>query len=198
MSSTGTRGKEASRSSALARIQNNARQFLMFGLVGGSGTIVNLVVSVVSKKVADWTAGISEYDVFLPLLGTDFNIRWFNVFMAIAFLVANTWNYQLNRSWTFRGLPQRTWWRGFLPFLLTGIGAFLVSQVVATLLMNPTSPIALSSEVFDDSTGLRTKFYWATAISIIVAMPVNFLVNKLWAFRRPRQRTRVVVSQPPS
>lgn len=158
----------------------------MFGLVGGSGTLVNLAVSVLSKKIAGWTAGISEHDVFLNLLGTDYNIRWFNVFMAIAFLVANTWNYQLNRSWTFRGYPQRSWWRGFFPFLFTGIGAFLVSQVVATLLMNPTSPIALSPEIFDDSTGFRTKFYWATAISIIVAMPVNFLVNKFWTFRRPK------------
>jgi len=189
-------GSEATRATALARVQNTARQFLMFGLVGGSGTIVNLVVSVASKKIAGWTAGISEHDVFMPLFGTDYNIRWFNIFMTIAFLVANTWNYQLNRSWTFRGLPQRTWWRGFFPFLLTGIGALIVSQIVATLLMNPTSPIALPTDIFDDSTGLRTKFYWATAISIIVAMPVNFLVNKLWAFRKPRQ-TRVVTEQAP-
>ena len=189
-------GSEATRATALARVQNTARQFLMFGLVGGSGTIVNLVVSVASKKIAGWTAGISEHDVFMPLFGTDYNIRWFNIFMTIAFLVANTWNYQLNRSWTFRGLPQRTWWRGFFPFLLTGIGAFIVSQIVATLLMNPTSPIALPTDIFDDSIGLRTKFYWATAISIIVAMPVNFLVNKLWAFRKPRQ-TRVVTEQAP-
>ena len=198
MSSQVTRGASADKSASLARIQNNFRQFLMFGIVGGSGTVVNLLVSVASKKIAGWSAGISEHDVFLPLLGTDFNIRWFNVFMTIAFLVANTWNYQLNRSWTFRGLPRRTWWRGFFPFLLTGIGAFLVSQVVATLLMNPTSPLALPTDIFDDSTGLRTKFYWATAISIIVAMPVNFLVNKLWAFRKPRQKTRVVMEQPPA
>ena len=198
MSSQVTRGASADKSASLARIQNNFRQFLMFGIVGGSGTVVNLLVSVASKKIAGWSAGISEHDVFLPLLGTDFNIRWFNAFMTIAFLVANTWNYQLNRSWTFRGLPRRTWWRGFFPFLLTGIGAFLVSQVVATLLMNPTSPLALPTDIFDDSTGLRTKFYWATAISIIVAMPVNFLVNKLWAFRKPRQKTRVVMEQPPA
>lgn len=192
MSSEDTRG----RSLAYARLRSTARQFLMFGIVGGSGTLVNLTVSVLAKKTADWSAGISEYDVFMNLLGTDYNIRWFNVFMAVAFLVANTWNYQLNRSWTFRGYPQRSWWRGFFPFLFTGIGAFLVSQVVATLLMNPESPIALSSQIFDDSTGLRTKFYWATAISIIVAMPVNFLVNKLWAFRRPK--VRVVKAEEPA
>ena len=191
MSFEGTRG----RSRAYARLRGTARQFLMFGIVGGSGTLVNLTVSVLAKKFAGWSAGISEYDVFLNLLGTEYNIRWFNVFMAVAFLVANTWNYQLNRSWTFRGYSQRSWWRGFFPFLFTGIGAFLVSQVVATLLMNPSSPIALSPELFDDSTGLRTKFYWATAISIIVAMPVNFLVNKFWAFRKPK--VRIVAAEGP-
>ena len=182
---------------ASGRFSTTFRQFLMFGIVGGSGTLVNLLVVYLSKKIGEWGWGISEHDVFMNLFGTDYNIRWFNIFMTIAFIVANTWNYQLNRSWTFRGYSQRSWWRGFFPFLFTGIGAFLVSQVVATLLMNPSSPIALSPELFDDSTGLRTKFYWATAISIVVAMPVNFLVNKLWAFRKPRRGTRVVSEQSP-
>ncbi len=171
------------------------RQFLKFGIVGGSGTLVNLFVSFLSKKIAEWAGGISEHDVFLNLFGSEYNLRWFNVFLAIAFLVANTWNYQLNRIWTFRGVSDRSWLRGFFPFLFTGLGAFLVSQVVATLLMNPTSPIALPSEFLDDSTGLRTKFYWATVISILVAMPVNFIINKFWAFRGPR--VRIIEEQAP-
>lgn len=157
--------------------------------------MVNLAIAALSKKVADWTAGIHENDVFMNLFGTEFNIRWYHVFLTIAFLVANTWNYQLNRMWTFRGISPNSWLRGFLPFLLTGLGAFLASQVVATLLMNPTSPIALPSDIFDDSTGFRTKFYWATAISIVAAMPVNFLVNKFWAFRRPK--VRIIAEQEP-
>ncbi|WP_080796891.1 GtrA family protein [Corynebacterium pacaense] len=178
-----------------ARFRRACRQFLQFGLVGGSGTVVNLIVAALSKKIAGWTAGISEHDAFMNLLGSSFHIRWYHVFMTIAFLVANTWNYQLNRSWTFRTKNMRGWWRGFFPFLATGLIAFVFSQFVATLLMNPTSPIALSSEIFDDSTGLRTKFYWVTVISILVAMPVNFLVNKYWAFRKPN--VRVVEAQEP-
>lgn len=163
-------------------------QFIKFGIVGGSGTAVNLAIAALSKKIAGWNGGIHEDDIFLNLLGTEFNIRWYHVFLTIAFLVANTWNYQLNRMWTFKGSVPRSWLRGFFPFLLTGIGAFLVSQVVATLLMNPTSPIALPENILDGSTGFRTKFYWATVISIVVAMPVNFLINKFWAFRRPKVR----------
>lgn len=156
----------------------------MFGIVGGSGTLVNLFVTFVSKKIAGWTAGISEHDVFFNLFGTEYNLRWYTVFLTVAFLVANTWNYQFNRSWIFRGYPHPRWWRGFFPFLCTGIGAFIVSQAVMPLLMNPNSPIALPSGVFDDSTGFRTKFYWASMISIMAAMPVNFLINKFWIFRK--------------
>ena len=182
---------------ASGRFSTTFRQFLMFGIVGGSGTLVNLLVVYLSKKIGEWGWGISEHDVFMNLFGTDYNIRWFNIFMTIAFIVANTWNYQLNRSWTFRGYSQRSWWRGFFPFLLTGIGAFLVSQIVATLLMNPTSPVGLPTDIFDDSTGLRTKFYWASAISIIVAMPVNFIINKLWAFKGSSKKVVVVSEQAP-
>ncbi|MBC3186140.1 GtrA family protein [Corynebacterium sp. zg-331] len=179
------------------RLSRNVQQFLTFGIIGGSGTLVNLAVTAMSKKVAGWTAGISEHDAFLNLLGTQFHIRWFHIFMVIGFLFANTWNYQLNRVWTFRSVRTEGWWRGFFPFLLTGLSALVVSSIVATFLMNPASPIALPTEVFDDSTGLRTKFYWATAISIVVAMPVNFVLNKIWTFRGRPPAVAVVAEQEP-
>ena len=120
------------------------------------------------------------------------------MFLTIAFLVANTWNYQLNRMWTFRSVTKVSWLRGFFPFLLAGVGAFLVSQVVATLLMNPTSPLHLPSDILDDSTGLRTKVYWASAISIIVAMPINFILNKLWTFRSQPKTPQLVEETEPA
>ncbi|WP_082121396.1 GtrA family protein [Corynebacterium uterequi] len=162
------------------------RQFIMFGLVGGSGTIVNLIVVYLTTKLSGWLAGISVHDVFVNLFGTQWNIRWYHVFTLIAFLVANTWNYQLNRVWTFRGISKRSWLRGYFPFLTSGLVSLVVTQIVTTFLMNQTSPIALPAEILDDSTGLRTMFYWASAIAIVVAMPINFGINKLWAFGRPR------------
>ncbi|APT92821.1 membrane protein [Corynebacterium phocae] len=167
----------------MSRLSTNMGQFVKFGLVGGSGTLVNLAVAVLCKKLAWWTAQISEQDPVLNLFGTAFHIRWYHVFVTIAFVVANIWNYQLNRMWTFRSVNKVSWLRGFLPFLLTGIGALMVSLITMTLLMNPESPVGLPSDIFDNSTGLRTKFYWANAVSIVVAMPLNFVINKLWAFR---------------
>ena len=166
------------------RLFHSLQQFLKFGVVGGSGTIVNLSVVFISKKIAGEIAGVSEHDVLFNLFGTQYNLRWYALFVTIAFFVANTWNYQLNRKWIFQNQAHHSWWRGFFPFLFTGIAALLVSLGIMPFLMNPGSPVALSEHFFDDSTGFRTKFYWASAISIIMAMPINFLINKFWVFRK--------------
>lgn len=181
--------------SASSRLGRNLRQFIKFGMVGGSGVIVNLIATVVAKKIGV-EFGVTEHDPFLNLFGSQFHIRWYHVFATIAFLVANTWNYQLNRMWTFKSDYLVSWIRGFLPFLITGAGAFLVSLAVLTALMNPEFPISLPRDIFDDSTGFRTAFYWAQMISIVVAMPVNFVINKLWAFRKKPPTTVVAEAAP--
>lgn len=168
------------------RVVAGAKQFVKFGIVGGSGVLVNFAMFYVAKKMLDAGFGINEKEVFFNLLGTRFNVRWYHVLSTVAFVVANTWNYQLNRMWTFRGVNGRSWLRGFFPFLTTGLVAFAVSLTMMTLLMNQQSPLALPEHVFDDSTGLRTMSYWAQAISTCVAMPVNFIINKFWAFGKPK------------
>lgn len=176
----------------LGRIAANLGQFIRFGLVGGSGTLVNMAASVIATKIGLWIFDAFPNDPLFNLFGTAFHIRWYMVFSTVAFVVANTWNYQLNRMWTFKSVEKVSWLRGFFPFLLTGIGAFLVSLLVQHFLMNDGSPLQLSPHVFDGSTGLRTMYYWANAISILVAMPINFVFNKLWTFRSKPTRSIVV------
>lgn len=158
------------------------RQFLQFGIVGGTGVVVNTIVLVLARK-AGLEFGINEHDVFMNLLGTRWNIRWSHVYATIAFLLANMWNFQLNRSWTFRVEHRPNWFRQFLPFLLAGLSGWVVSLIVITLLTNPTSPLALPQDIFDDSTGLRTRLYWANLIGVLLGTPANFVINKLWTFR---------------
>ncbi|WP_414646329.1 GtrA family protein [Corynebacterium sp. UBA2622] len=167
------------------RFATGMREFVKFGIVGGSGVVVNFLIFYVANKMLEHGGG-HEYDALFNLFGTRWNVRWYHALSTIAFVVANVWNYQLNRSWTFRRIPQKSWLRGFFPFLATGLVAFVVSLTLLTLLMNPTSPIALPSDVFDGSSGLRTKSYWAQAISTLIAMPVNFIINKFWAFGKPK------------
>ncbi|CAM3025864.1 GtrA-like protein [Corynebacterium gottingense] len=173
-------------SATTERMANGLREFIKFGLVGGSGVVVNLAVFYVAKKSLEAGLDLHEADALMSIPGTRFNIRWYHLLSTLAFVIANVWNYQLNRSWTFRKIEQRNWFAGFFPFLATGAIAFLVSLTFMTLFMNPTSPIALPDHIFDDSSGLRTKSYWAQGLSTIIATPVNFIINKFWAFAKPK------------
>ena len=168
------------------RHRHNWLQFMRFGLVGGSGVAVNMIVTIICKKLFPPYLGVA-----FPLPLTDFNIRWYHVIGTVAFLVANVWNFQLNRTWTFKSGRHAGWWREFVPFLAVGLVAFAVGQVILTALLKDTSPLSLHQfPFFNDSTGLRTALYWANLIQIILTMPVNFVVNKLWTFRAVRGKRR--------
>lgn len=157
--------------------KKDLQQFIQFAVVGGSGTIVNMVVTVLYTVILKKLLG---YDPHTPL----FIIEWYHLIMVLAFITANMWNYQLNRMWTFSAEEKRGWWAQFFPFLATGVGAFLISLIITTLLLSNGSPIRLPVSIFDDSSLIRTGFYWANAIGIIVALPINFIINKIWTFRK--------------
>ena len=52
--------------------------------------------------------------------------------------------------------------------------------------MHPGSPFSLSTSVFDDSSGFRTRLYWAQLIVIGLVTPLSFVLNKLWTFNSVR------------
>lgn len=153
------------------------RQLVKFGLVGGSGVVVNLLVIIACNKLGPDPHAIA---VNLPL--SRFNVRNYHVYATIAFLVANIWNFQLNRSWTFRTSKHATWLSEYWPFLVTGLVALVGNLAVLTALLHPSSPIGLPHGYFDDTTGLRNRLYWGQLISVVVVTPVTFLVNKYWTF----------------
>jgi putative flippase GtrA len=163
------------------RHRHNWNLLFRFGLVGGSGVLVNLLVSVLLKRTGPNFEAVA---IDLPL--TAFNVRWYHLFSMVAFLVANLWNFQLNRRFTFRSAEHSGWWREYGPFLAVGLAAQIVGLGILTLLMHPGSFLSLPSDVFDNSTGLRTKFYWAQLIVIVVTVPVSFVLNKLWTFSAVR------------
>jgi len=75
-------------------------------------------------------------------------------------------------------------WRSFRRFFLVGLLAQLIGTLgVETVLLHAHSPLQLSPQVFDGSTGLRNPAYWAHAIMICVTIPVSFLLNKFWSFK---------------
>ncbi len=163
------------------RHRHNWTLLFRFGLVGGSGVLVNTLVLILLKR-----GGPHFDDVFINLPMTEFNVRWYHLYSMVAFLVANLWNFQLNRRFTFRSAEHSGWFREYGPFLAVGLAAQLVGLGILTALMHPGSNVSLPSDIFDNSSGLRTKLYWANLIVIAITVPISFVLNKLWTFSSVR------------
>lgn len=163
------------------RHRHNFGLLFRFVLVGASGVAVNLLTLIVLRKL-----GPHFDDAVIGLGPSDFNVRWYHVYSTIAFLVANLCNFQLNRSWTFRSSRASRWWNEYWPFLVVGLGGQVVGLALLTLLMHPGSPVGLPTSVFDDTTGLRSRLYWAQLIVIVLVTPLSFVLNKLWTFAAVR------------
>ncbi|MEP7160141.1 MAG: GtrA family protein [Dermatophilaceae bacterium] len=155
-------------------------EFLQFGIVGGSGVIVNFAVFYALKKIT----GVDEHqirDILFPLWPTPKNFRLYHLFAMVAFLIANVWNFEINRRWTF-GKGGRASKRRFARFFAVGLAAQLLGLVIMSALMSPGSVIGLPRDILDGSTGLRTPSYWAQAIQVLCTTPISFVLQKLWTF----------------
>lgn len=134
----------AYRLGAAARRPASWLQLLKFGVVGGSGYLINLAV-------------------FAVLSG---NFGLHHAAAAIgAFCVAVTSNFFWNRHWTFAAKDGHPGFQA-ARFFAVSIGALAINLVVLEALVGGTSLGGLSSQ----------------AIAVAVAMPFNFLGNKLWTF----------------
>ncbi|KRF30676.1 GtrA family protein [Nocardioides sp. Soil805] len=169
----------------LGRHAHNLVLLTRFGLVGASGVVVNLLVLVALRRL-----GPHFEDVVVGLPASEFNVRWYHLYSTIAFLVANLWNFQLNRSWTFRSVDHSRWWREYWPFLTVGLAGQALGLVLLTVLLHPGSPLALPRSVLDDTSGLRSRLYWGQLTVIAVVTPLGFVLNKLWTFGAVRAHHR--------
>jgi putative flippase GtrA len=139
-----SRSELAYRLGSAARQPANWVQLFKFGLVGGSGYLINL-------------------GVFALLAG---NLGVHHLIAAVgAFCVAVTSNFLWNRYWTFGpgdGLARFQAARFFVVSLASlGLNLALLEVLIAS-----------------GAVGELT----AQAIAVAVAMPFNFLGNKLWTF----------------
>jgi dolichol-phosphate mannosyltransferase len=129
------------------RKPTNWVQLFKFGVVGGSGYVVNLAVFWVLAEPLDLH----------------------HIPAAIgAFCVAVTNNFLWNRHWTFRATEAHPAHQGarFFAVSIAGLG---VNLGVLELLISAAEVAALPAQ----------------ALSVAVAMPVNFVGNKLWTFGKP-------------
>jgi dolichol-phosphate mannosyltransferase len=127
-----------------ARSRASWWQLVKFGLVGGSGYLINLVV--------------------FSLLRSDLGIH--QALAAIgAFCVAVTSNFVWNRHWTFAATDGHAGFQA-ARFFAVSIGALAINLIALEVLVRGTSLGDLTAQ----------------AIAVAIAMPFNFLGNKLWTF----------------
>jgi putative flippase GtrA len=88
---------------------------------------------------------------------------------TFSFLAAVTSNYIWNRLWTFRENRGHIGIQG-MRFFLVSLAALGANLLILDLLV--------------DIAGVD-KFF-ANAIAIVLVMPLNFVGNKLWSFRRAK------------
>jgi putative flippase GtrA len=127
------------------RSPHNWIQLFKFGVVGLSGYAVNLGV----------------YSLLLNAAGLHYLAA-----ATCSFLVAASWNYWWNRSWTFRAERGHFGIQGMRFFIVAGLVYGANVLVLAALVSSGVGKIV------------------SQAIAIVLVTPLNFLGNKLWSFRR--------------
>ncbi|MDB5929433.1 MAG: GtrA family protein [Polaromonas sp.] len=130
-------------------------RFIKFGLVGGSGTVINIVVLYLAQE--HLLDGIADFHMRL------------NYSIALAITVATISNFYWNRRLTWRDRTRNTQQPALLLFAKYVMAAAL-SIVVQTLL---TKWLAL-----------HLHYLIANLISIVLASVVNFIANDKLTFRR--------------
>ena len=173
------------------RFQRVLRQFVKFGIVGGAGVVVNMMVAIAMNKANGGT--INAQRILFAIPGTNFNFRYTVLVWLVAFLVANVFNFQLNRSWTFRHTRKAPWWQEFWPFLAVGSAAALLGIFFKVAFTNPTSWFYLPEPWFHENAGFASREYWAQLFTIVITMPINFVANKLWTFTHVRNKHQAAV-----
>ncbi len=134
----------AYRVGAAARRPASWWELIKFGMVGGSGYLINL-------------------GVFAFLSG---NLGVHHLIAAIgAFCVAFASNFFWNRHWTFGAAGGHAGFQA-ARFFAVSVAALLINLAVLQALVGGTSMGDLTAQ----------------AIAVAVAMPFNFLGNKLWTF----------------
>ncbi len=118
-------------------------QLLQFGLVGGSGYVVNLIV--------------------FGLLNGPLDIHYIAA-AILAFCVAVTNNFWWNRHWTFDAKHGHAGFQA-ARFFTVSVLALVINLIALKLLVNG-----------------GVSELPAQAIAVAIAMPFNFVGNKLWTF----------------
>lgn len=129
-------------------------QFVKFGIVGISNTLISYVLNII---------------VLLGL--SSFNVAWDYVAgNLVAFFLSVLWSFYWNNKYVFTLEEGKR--RSIGKALLKTYISYSVTGIVLTNVL---------SYVWIDVLGISK--YIAPLINLIVSVPLNFIINKFWAFK---------------
>jgi putative flippase GtrA len=124
-----------------------ARQFLRFGVVGLIGLVIDTAfVYLLRRSLGLYGAG------------------------GLAYIVVTSWNWMLNRVWTFRGQGSGSAHRQWAMFLVTNLIGFVLNRGTYVLLVTFLAAAADQPVI-------------ATSAGAIAGMFVNFSLSRRVVFR---------------
>ena len=144
-------------------------RFIKFGLVGGSGTVINIVVLYLAQE--HLFKGISDFHTRL------------NYSIALAITVATISNFYWNRRLTWRDRTRNTP-QPALRLFAKYVMAAALSIVIQSLLTKWLAQYL--------------HYIVANLIAIVLSSVVNFVANDKLTFRRKREKIPATVHPNPS
>lgn len=134
---------------------NKFLQFIKFGLVGVSNTLISYVIYVVSLMLFEKNGIFSSFDYIAA--------------QVIAFFISVLWSFYWNRKFVFEAEESVSWPKAllktYISYAFTGI---FLSNVLLVLWVQI----------------LHISKLIAPIINLVVSVPLNFILNKFWAFRK--------------
>ena len=129
-------------------------QFVKFGIIGLSNTVISYILNVA-----------------VLLILSPFSVSWdFFAGNMVGFLLSVLWSFYWNNRFVFtmQEGQRRSVWKALLKtYLAYGFTGIILNNILSWLWI--------------------TKFgiskFIAPVINLIVSVPLNFIINKLWAFR---------------
>lgn len=135
-------------------------QFVRFGIVGLSNTVISYVLYVVSLLLFQKIGLFAKVDYFIAQI--------------ISFVISVLWSFYWNNKLVFvieEGQQRSTWkalLKTYVSYSFTGL--FLNSML-----------LALWIQVF------HVSEFIAPIINLLVSVPLNFIINKFWAFKEEKK-----------
>lgn len=130
-------------------------QFVKFGVVGVSNTVVSYVLYVVTLLL------LQKYQI-LP--SADYLAA-----QAVAFVLSVLWSFYWNRKYVFQADTEAVPWpqallKTYLSYAFTGL---FLNSILSILWVQVLGVSKLIAPIFN----------------LVFSVPINFLMNKFWAFR---------------